>query len=264
MCTSNGINLTHWIYVNLFKVPTWSKIDNPYAYVHRPSNTLLITVGDSWTYGDSLGKTKVRNGVDDTDYRLANIYGNVMAEQLKSSWINLALPGGSNSLMISWLELLLAKDLNYAHIVCTITLTESGRHEDLQLIDRSLVTQQSVLEKMVTIAYGQIQTLALRYPEIKFIIGHNFTDSCSVAPVEKSWLEIMLGKTIQNGTHIVISEHIDQMNYESRFPDVFDIMDRASARMDLLDTCTFSCNEDSRHPNEQGHTMWGNYLLGKI
>jgi lysophospholipase L1-like esterase len=245
----------------MFEVPSWSMIDNPYAYVHRPSATLLITVGDSWTYGDSLGKTKVRNGVDDIHYRLAHVYGNLMAERLNAGWINLALPGGSNTLMLSWLEQLLAKDLKYKNIICTVTLTESGRHEDLQLIDRGLITQQRVLEKIVTTAYGQIQTLALRYPGVKFVIAHNFTDACGTATVEQSWLEVMLGTTIQNGTHIVISEHIDQMNYDERFPDVLDIMDRAHARLDLLDSCKYCFKEDSRHPNEQGHQLWAEYLL---
>jgi hypothetical protein len=248
----------------MFEVPTWSMIDNPCAYIHRPTNTMLITVGDSWTYGDSLGRTKVRNGVDDTEYRLENVYGNIMSNQLASSWINLALPGGSNTLMLSWVGQLLEKNLTYKNIICAITLTESGRHEDLQLIDRGLVTQQSVLEKIVTIAYGQIQTLALRYPSVKFVVGHNFTDACGTMPVEKSWLEVMLDTTIQNGTHIVISEHIDQMNYESRFPDVIDVMDRASARMDLLDSCDYCQKEDSRHPNEKGHELWANYLLTQI
>lgn len=245
----------------MFEVPSWSMIDNPYAYVHRPSNTLLITVGDSWTYGDSLGKTKVRNGVDDIHYRLPHVYGNLMAERLDAGWINLALPGGSNTLMLSWLEQLLAKDLKYNNIICTVTLTESGRHEDLQLIDRSLITQQRVLEKIVTTAYGQIQTLALRYPTVKFVVAHNFTDACGTATVERSWLEVMLGTTVQNGTHIVISEHIDQMNYDAKFPDVLDVMDRASARMDLLDSCEYCFKEDSRHPNEQGHRLWADYLL---
>jgi hypothetical protein len=202
--------------------------------------------------------------VDDIHYRLPHVYGNLIADKLDAGWINLALPGGSNTLMLSWLEQLLAKDLKYKNIICAITLTEAGRHEDLQLIDRGLITQQRVLEKIVTIAYGQIQTLALRYPGVKFVVAHNFTDACGTMPVEQSWLEVMLGTSVQNGTHIVVSEHIDQMNYEGRFPDVLDIMDRASARLDLLDSCKYCFKEDSRHPNEQGHQMWADYLLAQI
>ena len=240
-------------------------VNNPYSYVHRDSNALLVTVGDSWTYGDSLGNTKVRNGVDDINYRLAHIYGNVMSETMNTSWINLALPGVSNSLLISWLEYLLEKLQNRSPIICTVTLTESGRHEDMQLINYDLITQQRVLEKILENNYAKIQTLALRYPNIKFIMGHNFTDSLhNASTVDKSWLEVMLDKPVQNDTHIVISEHIEQMNYAKRFPDVLDIIDKANARMDLLDCCEYCFKEDSRHPNETGHRMWANYLLTQI
>jgi len=248
-----------------FKVPDWSMINNPYSYVHRDNNALLITVGDSWTYGDSLGNTKVRDGVDDVDYRLAHIYGNIMSEDMNTAWINLALPGGSNSLLISWLEYLLEKLQNRSPIICVFTLTESGRHEDVQAMDYGLITQHRVLEKILENNYAKIQTLALRYPNIKFIMAHNFTDSLPNAPtVEKSWLEVMLDKPIQNNTHIVISEHIAQMNYDTRFPDVLDVIDKANARMDLLDSCDHCFKEDSRHPNETGHRMWANYLLEQI
>jgi hypothetical protein len=255
----------------MFKVPGWSMIDNPYEFVWNDGNSLLITAGDSWTYGDSLGKTKVRLGRDDKVYRLDHIYGNLMAQELKSNWINLAMPGGSNSLIVSWVEMLLDtmssqkyyRDID-GPIRCVITLTESGRHEDMRLIDRSLGTQQQVLEKITAEIYGRITVLMLKHPEVKFIIGHNFTDSVSTMPCKQSWLEVMLGKQIQNGTHIVISEHIEQMNYDARFPDVLDIMSRAEARMDLLDSCAYCYKEDSRHPNEQGHRMWADYLLGQI
>jgi hypothetical protein len=74
----------------------------------------------------------------------------------------------------------------------------------------------------------------------------------------------MLDKQIQNGTHVVISEHIEQMNYEARFPDVLDIMNRAGSRIDLLDSCDYCFKEDSRHPNEMGHAMWADYLTTQI
>jgi hypothetical protein len=225
---------------------------------------MLITAGDSWTYGDSLGNTKVREARDDVEYRTNHIYGAVMSRALGCSWTNLALPGASNSLIISWLDILLSNDWVYEDTTCVVTLTESGRHEDLQLIERSLGTQQRVLEKIVTHSYGEIDWLRLKHPKVNFIVAHNFTDSVGVTALKDSWLEVMLNQPVQNGTHIVISEHIEQMNYDARFPDVLDIMDRAAARMDLLDSCEFCYKEDSRHPNEQGHWLWADYLLKHI
>lgn len=246
-------------------VPRWSKVDNPVNYrVNGTSALSLITVGDSWTYGDSLGKTKVREGNDDLDYRIEHIYGNIMSKELKCSWMNIALPGISNTLMINWLSKFLDECIDPNNTVCVITLTESGRHEDLRLIDRSLVKQQLVLENILSVTYSQITLLRLRFPNVKFVVAHNFTDGDKEFACDKSWLEIMLDKTIQNGTHIVVSEHIEQMNYESRFPDVLDIMERAKNRIDLLDSCKYCYKEDSRHPNEEGHKLWAEYLLTQI
>jgi len=254
----------------MFKIPSWSLIDNPYEFRWNNSNSMLITVGDSWTYGDSLGNTKVREGRDDKDYRLAHVYGSIMSTKLNANWINLAMPGGSNALIVNWVNNLLETISAQSYykkndkITCVITLTESGRHEDMRLIDRSLVTQQRVLEKITSEIYSRITILMLKYPDVKFIIGHNFTDSASDLPCKRSWLEVMLDQQIQNGTHIVVSEHIEQMNYDARFPDVLDIITRAEARMDLLDLCQYCYKEDSRHPNEQGHKLWAEYLLSQL
>jgi hypothetical protein len=249
------------------KIPSWSKVKNPFyaEYGSSASGNLLITIGDSWTYGDSLGKTKVREGIDDEDYRLRHVYGRILSSKLQYSWANVALPGISNSLMLDWADYICeSTQSNSPRIVCVITLTESGRHEDLRLIDRSLITQQRVLENILSQTYQRITLLRLKYPHIQFIVGHNFTDSLDDFVCDRTWLEVMLEKPIQNGTHVVISEHIDQMNYDAKFPDVLDIMDKASARMDLLDQCPYCFSEDSRHPNEVGHILWANYLLSKI
>lgn len=245
----------------MFEVPEWSMINNPYAYVYNGSDSLLITVGDSWTYGDSLGKTKVRNGIDDPEYRLANTYGAHLSKMLKTNWVNLALPGGSNEWMLNNLEILLPT-VTEKNVICVITLTESGRHEELQLIDRTLPTQQLVLTHILAHTYNRIELLKQKYPSYTFLTAHNFTDGAEgiTSLVKQSWLECMINSNIQKNTHIVISDHIEQMNYEKRFPDVLEIILKAEARVDLLDTCLFCNKEDSRHPTEDGHGIWADYL----
>jgi DNA polymerase III psi subunit len=249
----------------MFDIPQWSMIDNPYSYRYNGSNTVLITVGDSWTYGDSLGQTKVRNGVDDTQYRLTWVYGNILSNLMRVNWINLALPGGSNEWMLNSLETLLPT-VAEEKVVCVITLTESGRHEELQLIDRSLPTQQLVLTHILAHTYNRIEQLKQKYPQHKFIVGHNFTDGALGITdlLEFSWLETMLERKVQYNTHIVVSDHIAQMNYEKRFIDVLDVMERAEARVNLLDQCKYCNKEDTRHPNEVGHSLWALYLDGVI
>lgn len=244
------------------QVPSWSMVKNPYYYKSRNSDKLLITAGDSWTWGDSLGKTKVRLGIDDTEYRLNHIYGNILSEQLNCDWVNIALPGISNLKMLSWLEEFLSQNSKQTTVV--ITLTETGRHEELRFVNTKLSTQQAVLESILQQTYIKINDLKLQYPKVKFVVAHNFTDPLDDAKVlTKTWLEVMSNEQ-RNHVHIVVSEHIQQMNYNHTFPDVLDIMDRALTRIQQLDDCEFCNDGDTRHPTEQGHTMWANYLLENI
>jgi hypothetical protein len=247
----------------MFDVPNWSMIKNPYLFKSRDSSHLLVTVGDSWTYGDSLGKTRVRNGIDDTEYRLNHIYGNLMSEQLAYDWMNLALPGGSNYCMLNWLVQLLDRRYHYQTITCVITLTEAGRHEEIRWAKGDLL--QPALKQIVLKEYRMIDELRLRFPRVVFQVAHNFTDSLpGYGVIERTWLEILTGQQLQDNTYIVVSDHIRQLNYERTYPDTVDVIDRALKRIDILDACDYCCQEDSRHPLEQGHQRWANYLLTQI
>ncbi len=94
---------------------------------------LLISVGDSWTWGDSLGK--IADGlVDDKDYRVRNIYGYHLSNMLNTDFINIGIPGGANLKILDHLRIVL-KNLtkNYKKIYIIFTLTESAR--DLNSLD---------------------------------------------------------------------------------------------------------------------------------
>ena len=247
----------------MFKVPDWSMINNPYYYKSRDSERLIITAGDSWTYGDSLGKTKVRNGIDDTEYRLDHVYGNLLTEQLNADWMNLALPGGSNYCMLNWVGQLLDHRYRYADVTCVITLTEAGRHEELRWADGDNL--QESLKKIVLKTYGMISELRSGFPKVTFKVAHNFTDSLpGHKVVERTWLEVMTNKLIQDNTFIVVSDHIRQLNYERTYPDTPNVIDRALARIDIMDACDYCCKEDSRHPTEAGHKLWADYLITQL
>lgn len=90
------------------------------------SDTLTIAVGDSWTWGDSLGKTTVE--YDDFDHRVNHIYGSLIAKKLNSDFINIGLPGRSNLYILTFLDQVLnSLTKPYKTIRVFFTLTESGR-----------------------------------------------------------------------------------------------------------------------------------------
>jgi hypothetical protein len=150
--------------------------------------------------------------------------------------------------------------------VCVITLTESGRHEEINWLKPELTTLHDNLIAMVNRTYNDIEQLEKKYPSIKFVVAHNFTDRrpTKLNVCNRNWLEVMTNSCIQNNTHIVVSEHIKQLNYNYTYPDTPAVIDQALNRVDILDTCKYTYKEDSRHPTEYGHKLWANYLLSQI
>jgi hypothetical protein len=252
--------------LDIIDIPKWSRVTNPCYYRSVNSEQLLITVGDSWTYGDSLGQTRVRDGRDEPEHRLSHVYGSLIAEEINADWINLALPGISNHMMCTWLAQLLSRHVHGKDTVCVITLTESGRHEEISWLKPELTTLQNNLTAMVDRTYSDIEQLEKKYPSIKFVVAHNFTDRrpTKLNVCNQNWLEVMTNSHIQNNTHIVVSEHIEQLNYDYTYPDTVAVIDQALGRIDILDACKYTYKEDSRHPTEYGHELWANYLLSQI
>ena len=124
---------------------------------------------------------------------------------------------------------------------------------------------QPALENIVVKTYGMVKELRLRFPRVTFKVAHNFTDSIDgYGVIERTWLEVLTNQQLQDGTFIVISDHIKQLNYDRTYPDTPDIIDRALRRIDVLDACEYCNKEDSRHPTEAGHALWANYLATQL
>lgn len=115
-------------------------------YYERPvgSNHLLITVGDSWTWGDSLGNTDTDH--DDFVFRTSHLFGAQLATSLQADFINVAFPGSAN---ISLFETTCTQVLNrltkdYCKITVIFVLTETGR----ELHDRFESFQQHYTDNL--------------------------------------------------------------------------------------------------------------------
>ena len=130
---------------------------NGFFFHSRHSNTLVVTVGDSWTWGQCLGGYNEIKTYKDHDWqtinglvtnvnadRLNNAYGNLLSQQLNSDWLNLAFPGWSNVHMSQVVQNLgkVIPSLHYSNIFVIVTLTEVGRwfntHVDINIDHQKL------------------------------------------------------------------------------------------------------------------------------
>ena len=150
---------------------------NFYADI-QDSHTLVISAGDSWTWGDSLGNN-----------RLNEVYGRQLATHYNADWVNIGCPGWSNSYILAICQYLikLLKNENYKRIIVAITLTENGRDtntpesylydyiKSAQTIGNNNQFFEQVLTDIELYWVDQLKTLTLHTDSrFEFFIGQNF------------------------------------------------------------------------------------------
>lgn len=79
----------------------------PEIFLRRGKSTLVISVGDSWTFGDSLGTIEQDPWHDDYEARSTQSYGRLVADELDADWLNYGYCGGNNITVITLLSNLL-------------------------------------------------------------------------------------------------------------------------------------------------------------
>jgi len=252
------------------------------------NNTLLITVGDSWTWGDSLGKTSVDPLVDDYEHRTTHIYGSLLATRLNADHVNIAIPGGTNIFMHEHLiEFLPHVVKRYEKIYVIVTLTEICREIIVDPLWNSIYefnTLNQMLQAYEENMFNAYSTnLINRWPEVTFLIGRNFTESFSEnihiiknSHLEKTWVEQLAvsqditsyPQNVRFLTGMALSPlitHIKQINKFSLFKqELFDYYAVCLSAIDWLDKSVHNYNKASRHPTESGHQIWADYLYNII
>ena len=112
--------------------------DNPYSFRRwyyediQDRNILLITIGDSWTWGDHLGCIDWEKASDDP-IRLTQIFGRKLADKMSADWVNIAKPGCSNYWMLEQLGAIENYLDDYKEVHVVITLTEDLREATYNL-----------------------------------------------------------------------------------------------------------------------------------
>jgi hypothetical protein len=74
----------------------------PDFFIDGDPNSLLVTIGDSNTWGQGLGRCTQDH--DDIESRKAQCYGRTMSNRLNSSWLNLGFSGCGNGYVLKCLD----------------------------------------------------------------------------------------------------------------------------------------------------------------
>lgn len=122
----------HKIFKNdINKKPPWINLhaENSEFHVRRNKEELLLVIGESWTYGESLPNVATAIGKYDLISQLTNCFSSRMANTMGVDLYQYAVPGNCNYYMFEELKRILSyiKQFNYKKIYLCIQMTEPGR-----------------------------------------------------------------------------------------------------------------------------------------
>lgn len=259
---------------------------DPYHVEINNKDTLVVTIGDSWTWGDSLEK------------RLDEVYGKLLSTHYDADWVNIGGCGYSNSWVLRHAQLIADQAealLNYKKVIFVITLTENGR--DIQgysarpfdyisayrHLAGSIDLYDCVLKDVEKEWYDNIIKLGDSVgPNAKIVIGQNFVWHNKIANIthpriivlSDNWIEILsdyqqLGRPIR--TTLVTGWIFDTVAVINSILNIkvttpfktwsLPYINLANQVNEWFDTSNLNNKKASKHPKALGHQIWADYII---
>lgn len=238
-------------------------------------NNLLITIGDSWTWGDSIGTTKYAQGISDKN-RTNLIYGKHLQCLITDcDWINIAMPGTANQWIVdSALRFpnLISK-LNYKKIYLIIGLTDitrdhaqRGYHpESNNYFLKSLeLWERDYFEKL-----SQLSNLK----NVITLVGRNFTNTFEnnikilSFHLNKRWIDISADawdNMIIPGPTVGMNIPTHGLSAEEKLWASNTGIPESMQVISFLNKCPLHYKKASKHPTEESHRLWANYIFSNL
>jgi hypothetical protein len=271
----NKIDLNKFSYIQ--RLPTDSTQGQyPYTFIDRKSNVLVVTIGDSWTWGADITSS------DETVTRLEKVYGGIISQELSADFLNLGQCGSCNLHIIERAKELNQLDLDYNKVYVICTLTEPARSlngpYDKQINYYRWFNENpfnTLLDFHNSVGKEHLTELSKK---VKLIIGYNFTDPIGVSPtLSKTWVEIYNEQTTQYEykkpcyvmSHWVIDklrpfveEFNPSINRNESLEWISTLIDAAVERKKLVSDKNYYAGVN--HPLPHGHKIWANYILENL
>jgi hypothetical protein len=245
------------------------------------SDHLLVCVGDSWTWGDCLSPED-----NDNQYRLDHIYGTVLSTAVGCDFLQLAECGCSNYAMYERIKMALpVLSKKYTRITVVVTLTENGRElrktdtwaravnwDNLENFDQFFIQYEQTM-------FEDFCELFTSYSNVTPVIARNFTYSFDCNrhilqdwTADLTWVDILA----QNQTLPEYPQDLRFMSMIATGPiykyldakklsfyykqSMMPHMDQAIKAIQWFNRSKLNNQRDTKHPTEQGHKLWAEYL----
>ena len=257
---------------------------NTFDFVDRASSTLIVTVGDSWTWGSDISE----NNYND-NHRLKCLYGNILSQQVDTDWLNLGLSATSNFWLANMVEEFakVVPLLDYEKIFVICVFTGTGRWFHTQY-DRYIHypgwVANNVFEPMdynkLIYKFNQdcveriFQSLKL-FDHVVPLFATTFVDPLAFdqVPIDQHltpWYKVMhcddglTSHVCMDGVKALLRmpEVITDQQHLSWFKQwMLDIIPVSEQRNQIF---TDSTKFRNYHPLEHGHRQWAEYLASHL
>lgn len=257
---------------------------NTEIIVNKNKKTLLVTVGDSWTYGEGIEGINHRAHQWDIQVKINETYNGKLARLLDSDLWTFGCPGNTNSAIIAGLgRILKSIDRNKYDSVKVVVLLTSVDRENLDTLDDQhpiKLLRTNVGEKITPfewfcryeqICLNLINDIVISNADLNIdaVVTKNFnrfisTSNYEFRIIQKPWMEFNAewhGLALpviyythpafisDNLTNVVIQNDYDFLNQE------LDNWEKYSKFFLINET------HSSSHPNSLGHSLWTQYLI---
>lgn len=268
----------------------------PYDYVDRSSDTLLVTIGDSWTWGagiSDLNPDATNITAEQNDFRLNCLYGNIISKEKNWNWLNLGFYAMGNQWMVDKVFEFraLLPLLQFKEIIVMINFTSTGRwfytfHDSLTDYKTFFQTNRMAdVDDYEDFLFGlnkkmlrDINMLTNSETRVKLLVGTNAIDHCGFDVLEEKniiplpWYRL-LSKTNLGGIFVDMDSIKSLANLENLLSNsdqkiafqkwMMEKIGQAEKQKTMLNTMDHVA-EDKAHPDYNGHRLWAEYILKEI
>ena len=261
------------------KAPT-----NLYNFISRHSDKLLVTIGDSWTWGADIAI----NHSDDA-HRVRSVFGNILSHKLSSDWLNLAIPAQGNFWITEMVRQVchIVPNLKYTDIVIVCTLTGIGRWFDT-IFDRDIdynswfdkhISCQKDFDKLLIMlnetCVDRILSYIAPHKHISLKIGTNFVDHIGFDKLSSNqilpepWYRVLGIRDESPVYTCCYSERLSRDAFKFINPRYHDDFKHWFLEIDSVSTRRIKkINQypkfQNSHPLDEHHLTWAQYIFENL
>jgi hypothetical protein len=261
------------------------KVNNQFAWQDREwiaesvegKENLLITIGDSWTWGDSLGCSI--HTENNKSYRYENFYTGILSKKLNADWLMLAKCGTNNRwIMARYSEICNSINKgfykNYNKVFVHVNFTEQFR--DIESFSHDIKDDYDSIGNFAEYYFASTVLNNLKKINTDFTY-HTYGQNFWNFPFERSqnwlpdvWQDLLFRhqeihyrvKTamVSSIAHQPFQKYCVGKNLK-KLQDDFKAQTVEMLRLIRhMEESKLNSAEGTKHPSELGHKIWADYL----